>query len=122
MKRQYHALLQVADLFSVAKRDALQLQEQSASLLAVRDAISQIEALSPGIIVAMQRLHNAAAKGGAGGGDNKLLQLAGYGFALAVLLLVVLVFLVNQESKKRLAESLNQNEKTSALSCACWMK
>ena len=104
------ALLQVADLFSVAKKDALQIQEQSASLLAVRDAIAQIEALSPGTLLAMQRLQDATS--GAAGGGNAMYRMAGYGFAaIAVLLLVVLVFLVNQESKKRLAESLSQNEK-----------
>ncbi len=103
-------LLQVADLFSVAKRDALQIQERSASLLAVREAIAQIEALSPGISVAMQRLQNAASGGSIA--ENATFRVAGYGLAaLAILLLVVLVFLVNQESAKRLAESQSQNEK-----------
>ncbi len=103
-------LLQVADLFSVAKRDALQIQERSASLLAVREAIAQIEALSPGISVAMQRLQNAASGGSSA--ENATFRVVGYGLAaLAILLLVVLVFLVNQESAKRLAESQSQNEK-----------
>lgn len=104
------SLLQVSNQFSRFKTDASKIQEQSASLLAVRDAISQIDALSPGMMVAMQRLQNET--GGGASQSTLLFRVAGYAFAvLAVLLLVVLVFVVNQESKKQLAESQDQNEK-----------
>ncbi len=104
------SLLQVNNQFSRFKTDTARIQEQSASLLAVRDAISQIDALSPGLMVAIQRLQNEA--GGSAPDGNLLLRLAGYGFAvLAVLLLVVLVFVVNQESQKQLAESQDQNQR-----------
>ena len=102
-------LLQFADLFSVVKKNVNLILENSPQLFEVRDAASNIQALSPKILQASTDLEKSVLQY-----DDRLqvYTLAAYLAGLfAVLLLIILGVKLMRESSSRLVESQSQNEK-----------
>ena len=102
-------LLQLADLFSVVKKNVNQILEKSPQLFEVRDAASVIQTISPKILAASSDLAKSVELF-----DEKhhLFNFFAYVAGLiAVLLLILLGRQLVKESSTRLAESQSQNEK-----------
>jgi len=102
-------LLQFADLFSIVKKNVNQILENSPQLFEVRDAASDIQAISPEILAASNDLENSISQY-----DERLqiFTLIAYlaGLVAVVLLLLLGIKLV-RDSSKRLLESQSQNER-----------
>ncbi len=102
-------LLQLADLFSVVKKNVNQILENSPQLFEVRDAASDIQAVSPKILSASRDLENSISLY-----DDRLqiFNLAAYVAGLiAVVLLIMLGIQLVRDSNKQLAESQDQNDR-----------
>jgi len=102
-------LLQLADLFSVVKKNVNQILENSPQLFEVRDAASDIQAISPKILTASRDLENSISLY-----DDRLqiFNLAAYVAGLfAVILLVFLGIQLVRDSNRQLAESQDQNDR-----------
>ena len=102
-------LLQLADLFSVVKKNVNQILENSPQLFEVRDAASDIQGISPRVLEASRQLEGSLA-----GYDSRLqiYNLVAYAAGiLAVVLLILLGFRLVKDSSRRLQESQNQNDK-----------
>jgi len=102
-------LLQLADLFSIVKKNVTQILENSPQLFEVRDAASDIQQISPRILEASRNLESSISS------YDERLQI--YNFIayiaglLAVLMLILLGVKLVRDSAKRLHESQSQNEK-----------
>jgi twitching motility protein PilJ len=102
-------LLQLADLFSVVKKNVNQILENSPQLFAVRDAASDIQAVSPRILSASRDLENSIS---IYDGRLQIFNLSAYAAGLfAVLLLILLGVQLVKSSARQLAESQDQNDK-----------
>lgn len=101
-------LLQVADLFSVVKKNVNQILENSPQLFEVRDAASDIQTVSPTILAAARDLETSIEV--YDGGLQVYTYAAYAAAAVAVLLLVLLGMQLVKESRNRLVESEAQNE------------
>lgn len=102
-------LLQLADLFSVVKKNVNQILELSPQLFEVRDAASEVQAISPRILGASRDLVNSISLF-----DERLQLLNLIAFAagiVAVILLILLGVQLVKDSGKRLGESQQQNER-----------
>lgn len=102
-------MLQVADLFSVVKKNVNQILELSPQLFEVRDAASEIQKISPKILAASRDLENSVSLF-----DDRLQLLNLIAFAagvVAVILLILLGVQLVRDSSKRLSESQQQNER-----------
>ncbi len=100
-------LLQVADLFSVVKRNVNQILENSQQLFRVREAASNIQLLSPKILAASSELGSSINLY-----DDRLNLLTYLGYLLGLIGLVLLMTLGRifyKESQDRLEESKQQN-------------
>jgi twitching motility protein PilJ len=102
-------MLQLADLFSVVKKNVNQILELSPQLFEVRDAASEIQSISPRILGASRDLENSISLY-----DDRLQLLNLIAFAagvVAVILLILLGVQLVKDSSKRLGESQQQNER-----------
>jgi twitching motility protein PilJ len=102
-------MLQLADLFSVVKKNVNQILENSPQLFEVRDAANEIQIISPRILTASRDLAASVANY-----DERLelLRLIAYVAGLvAVLLLILMGAQLVSDSRKRLVESQEQNER-----------
>ena len=102
-------MLQLADLFSVVKKNVNQILELSPQLFEVRDAASEIQAISPRILSASRDLESSVSLF-----DDRLQLLNLIAFAsgvVAVILLILLGVQLVKDSTKRLGESQQQNER-----------
>lgn len=101
-------LLQLADLFSVVKKNVNQILENSPQLFEVRDASSEIQIISPRILGASRDLENSIE---VFDGRLQLYTMLAYLAGLvAVGLLIMLGVKLVGDSRKRLQESQHQND------------
>ena len=102
-------LLQLADLFSVVKKNVNQILEKSPQLFEVRDAASVIQSISPHLLEASRRLAKSAEIFDE---EHHLFNLLAYVAGIVVVfLLIFLGIQLVKESSSRLTESQSQNEK-----------
>ena len=102
-------LLQFADLYSVVRKNVREILDNSAQIFKVHEAALNIDLLSPLMLSSASDLIAAIERNDA---ESNFYNLIGYLLgAVAMLLLVWLIFLISSESKKSLAESQEQNEK-----------
>lgn len=102
-------LLQVADLFSVVKKNVNQILENSPQLFEVRDASSDIQDISSKLLGSSLDLGASIRSY-----DDRLnlLRYVGYFFGfIALLMLLLLGLIFYKQSQQRLIESNAQNEK-----------
>ncbi len=102
-------LLQLADLFSVVKKNVNQILENSPQLFEVRDAASDIQLISVKLLAATGELETAI--GIYDEGLGLLIVLAYAAGGVAVLLLIVLGIQLVKASNEQLIESQEQNER-----------
>lgn len=102
-------LLQLADLFSVVKKNVNQILENSPQLFEVRDAASDIQLISVKLLTASRDLGSNIALYDEGLG---LLIILAYSVGgVAVILLIVLGIQLVKASNQQLEESQQQNER-----------
>jgi twitching motility protein PilJ len=102
-------LLQFADLFSVVKKNVNQILENSPQLFEVRDAASEIQAVSPRVLSASRDFENSVALY-----DDRLQVFTLVAYLAGILAVVLLVFLgikLVRDSTARLQESQSQNDR-----------
>jgi twitching motility protein PilJ len=102
-------MLQLADLFSVVKKNVNQILENSPQLFEVRDAANDIQVISPRLLSASRDLAASVANY-----DERLnlLRLIAYIAGLvAVFLLILMGVQLVSDSRRRLSESQQQNER-----------
>ena len=102
-------LLQFADLYSVVRKNAREILDNSAQIFKVHEAALAIDRLSPVMLTTSGDLIKAIELNDH---QSNIYSLTGYLFGLlALVLLVALIFIISQEAKKSLEESREQNEK-----------
>ena len=102
-------MLQLADLFSVVKKNVNQILENSPQLFEVRDAANDIQLISPRLLSASKDLGSSILQY-----DDRLELynfIAYVAGLIAVLLLILMGVQLVRESSKRLIESQQQNER-----------
>ncbi len=102
-------LLQLADLFSVVKKNVNQILENSPQLFEVRDAASDIQVISPKLLSASRGLESSITLY-----DDRLqlFTIAAYlAGVIGLVLLILLGFQLVRSSEKQLVESQEQNER-----------
>ena len=108
-KRVVSVLLKSVDLFDVTKDSIDEILNFSAKFLKARESVRAIQSASPALLGAARELNARISQQDA---QLQVLSVAGYGFGtLSLILLVILVWLVVNESRSRLTESQDQNEK-----------
>jgi len=108
-KRAVNVLLKSVDLFDVTKDSIDEILNFSAKFLKAHESVRAIQSASPSLLNAARELNARISQ------QDRQLQVfsvAGYGFgALSLILLILLVWLVVNESRSRLTESQDQNDK-----------
>lgn len=102
-------LLQLADLFSVVKKNVNQILQNSPQLFEVRDAASDIQAISPKLLKASRDFESSISQY-----DDRLQifnLLAYVAGIVAVILLILLGVQLVRDSARQLTESQEQNER-----------
>ncbi len=101
-------LLQLADLFSVVKKNVNLILENSPQLFEVRDAAGDVQIISPKLLSSSRDLENSIKV------FNERLQLFTFGAYLAAIVAAVLLILLGvllvRESRARLLQSEQQND------------
>lgn len=102
-------LLKFADLYSVVKIKVSEILDYSQEVHEVHEAHEMVEELGPEMLSAADTLKNKVISQD---GRLRMLTYGGYAIgAIALILLNLLAFIVIRESRQRLAESQDQNEK-----------
>lgn len=102
-------LLQVADLFSIVKKNVGQILENSPQLFEVDDAAADLQLLSPKLLTATESFEKSIRLY-----DDRLNFLTYTGYFFGFVALILLLFLGRiflKESQQRLVESTEQNDK-----------
>ena len=108
-KRVVSALLKSVDLFDVTKDSIDEILNFSAKFLKAYESVREIQSSSPALLSAARELNVRISQQDA---QLQILSVAGYGFGvLSLILLIMMVWLVVNESQSRLTESQDQNEK-----------
>ena len=103
------SLLQFTDLYSVVRKNVREILDNSAQIFKVHEAALRINDLSPVVLSSAGELIKAIERAES---EGAVLNLIGYAFGLAALvLLVMLIFVISSDSKKGLQESQQQNER-----------
>jgi len=102
-------LVESNDNFDVAKDSIDEILNFSAKFLKAHESARAIQSASPALLDAARNLNARISRQDA---QLQIFSIAGYGFgALSLVLLIILVWMVVNESRTRLTESQDQNEK-----------